>query len=141
MPVVVFLFLFKQKTAYELRISDWSSDVCSSDLDRSDPAHGKLALFRLDPDTARLEALGKIPVLAGEAYGLCLYRAADALYAFLVMKDGTIGQIALDLEGTTPQGRLVRTLRLASQAEGCVADDRTGRPYVDRKSTRLHSSH
>src|SRR3546814_10585727 len=25
-------FLFKQKTAYELRISDWSSDVCSSDL-------------------------------------------------------------------------------------------------------------
>src|SRR3546814_2416583 len=26
------LFFFKQKTAYELRISDWSSDVCSSDL-------------------------------------------------------------------------------------------------------------
>src|SRR3546814_8704759 len=28
------LFFFKQKTAYEMRISDWSSDVCSSDLDR-----------------------------------------------------------------------------------------------------------
>src|SRR3546814_11456292 len=28
----VFFFFFKQKTAYELRISDWSSDVCSSDL-------------------------------------------------------------------------------------------------------------
>src|SRR3546814_9158059 len=27
-----FCFCFKQKTAYELRISDWSSDVCSSDL-------------------------------------------------------------------------------------------------------------
>src|SRR3546814_4076068 len=27
-------FFFKQKTAYELRISDWSSDVCSSDLPR-----------------------------------------------------------------------------------------------------------
>src|SRR3546814_20097955 len=27
-----FFFLFKQKTAYEMRISDWSSDVCSSDL-------------------------------------------------------------------------------------------------------------
>src|SRR3546814_5967106 len=26
------LFFFKQKTAYEMRISDWSSDVCSSDL-------------------------------------------------------------------------------------------------------------
>src|SRR3546814_6598401 len=43
------LFFFKQKTAYEMRISDWSSDVCSSDLDHakpekklardSDPAH------------------------------------------------------------------------------------------------------
>src|SRR3546814_9136492 len=31
---------FKQKTAYEMRISDWSSDVCSSDLE------GVLALFR-----------------------------------------------------------------------------------------------
>src|SRR3546814_4184697 len=29
----VSFFFFKQKTAYEMRISDWSSDVCSSDLD------------------------------------------------------------------------------------------------------------
>src|SRR3546814_3814725 len=29
---------FKQKTAYELRISDWSSDVCSSDLDEGESA-------------------------------------------------------------------------------------------------------
>src|SRR3546814_19859704 len=28
------MLFFKQKTAYEMRISDWSSDVCSSDLDR-----------------------------------------------------------------------------------------------------------
>src|SRR3546814_14727874 len=31
----ILLFFFKQKTAYEMRISDWSSDVCSSDLGRS----------------------------------------------------------------------------------------------------------
>src|SRR3546814_1672772 len=31
------LFLFKQKTAYEMRISDWSSDVCSSDLAAASP--------------------------------------------------------------------------------------------------------
>src|SRR3546814_14339040 len=30
--VSYFFFFFKQKTAYEMRISDWSSDVCSSDL-------------------------------------------------------------------------------------------------------------
>src|SRR3546814_9843540 len=28
----MWIFFFKQKTAYEMRISDWSSDVCSSDL-------------------------------------------------------------------------------------------------------------
>src|SRR3546814_5121505 len=33
---VFVFFFFKQKTAYEMRISDWSSDVCSSDLDRSE---------------------------------------------------------------------------------------------------------
>src|SRR3546814_2249079 len=32
-------FFFKQKTAYEMRISDWSSDVCSSDLTRRRQAH------------------------------------------------------------------------------------------------------
>src|SRR3546814_16374447 len=31
-----YVFFFKQKTAYEMRISDWSSDVCSSDLDVRD---------------------------------------------------------------------------------------------------------
>src|SRR3546814_8112592 len=30
--VLIVFFFFKQKTAYEMRISDWSSDVCSSDL-------------------------------------------------------------------------------------------------------------
>src|SRR3546814_3448566 len=33
-------FVFKQKTAYELRISDWSSDVCSSDLSRRERGPG-----------------------------------------------------------------------------------------------------
>src|SRR3546814_2382452 len=31
-------FFYKKKTAYEMRISDWSSDVCSSDLPAADPA-------------------------------------------------------------------------------------------------------
>src|SRR3546814_10251141 len=42
--VCVVFFFFKQKTAYEMRISDWSSDVCSADLDGGDAdgpaAHG-----------------------------------------------------------------------------------------------------
>src|SRR3546814_2305777 len=35
-----YFFFFKQKTAYEMRISDWSSDVCSSDLDCYSTAKG-----------------------------------------------------------------------------------------------------
>src|SRR3546814_8420946 len=38
------LFFFKQKTAYEMRISDWSSDVCSSDLHCS----GECGKWRID---------------------------------------------------------------------------------------------
>src|SRR3546814_14163493 len=37
------MFYFKQKTAYEMRIGDWSSDVCSSDLDDAVPADGGAA--------------------------------------------------------------------------------------------------
>src|SRR3546814_3626770 len=41
----IFVFFFKQKTAYEMRISDWSSDVCSSDLYRRGRCcrHGRTA--------------------------------------------------------------------------------------------------
>src|SRR3546814_5717772 len=39
-------FFFKQKTAYEMRISDWSSDVCSSDLALEQAIHAR----RPDPD-------------------------------------------------------------------------------------------
>src|SRR3546814_13746279 len=41
------LFFFKQKTAYEMRISDWSSDVCSSDL-AAQLAHRHVTRFLLD---------------------------------------------------------------------------------------------
>src|SRR3546814_7427316 len=45
------LFFFKQKTAYEMRISDWSSDVCSSDLEYITQTFG----FEEMPDAVDLE--------------------------------------------------------------------------------------
>src|SRR3546814_6040600 len=44
-------FFFKQKTAYEMRISDWSSDVCSSDLPQSGVSTMKLAAEIVIVDT------------------------------------------------------------------------------------------
>src|SRR3546814_3569670 len=52
--ISLFFFFFKQKTAYEMRISDWSSDVCSSDLglaelkqEYGDPQQRFLKLFEM----------------------------------------------------------------------------------------------
>src|SRR3546814_3473690 len=54
------LFFFKQKTAYEMRISDWSSDVCSSDL--LPPREGEtLRAHGIDP--AQIAATGADMVL------------------------------------------------------------------------------
>src|SRR3546814_17635657 len=50
---LLFFFFFKQKTAYEMRISDWSSDVCSSDLH---PQIDVVALLALDHLADRLAA-------------------------------------------------------------------------------------
>src|SRR3546814_15065433 len=63
---VLFFFFFKQKTAYEMRISDWSSDVCSSDLrveariaaftvDRAGVGDRRRAVFDMDARFASLD--------------------------------------------------------------------------------------
>ncbi len=96
--------------------------------DRSDDANAHIALFRLDTATARLMPLGRVPAGVGEAYGMCLWATPGALTAFVVIKDGTIRQVELDV--ATGSGRIVRSMKLATQSEGCVVDPRTARLYV-----------
>src|SRR3546814_4979295 len=69
MILVFCFFVFKQKTAYEMRISDWSSDVCSSDL-----AALELQLYlqlaepgeaRVDLDNVVVEPVDEIAALGG----------------------------------------------------------------------------
>lgn len=98
--------------------------------DRTDKTQAMLALYRLDTVAAKLVPLARLPVGPGEAYGVCLYAEGRSLYAFNVLKDGTIHQQAIDLSGTVPSGKVVRTMKLATQSEGCVADERTHRLYV-----------
>src|SRR3546814_4723300 len=69
--VIVCFFFFKQKTAYEMRISDWSSDVCSSDLARASTMpklfwsweemlpHNKNGFFPYTPGTNLLYGLAE----------------------------------------------------------------------------------
>src|SRR3546814_10849220 len=60
--IVSFFFFFKQKTEYDMRISDWISDLCSSDLrvavrERDIAAHG-VDLVCVDAGHDRLHAFG-----------------------------------------------------------------------------------
>src|SRR3546814_6713657 len=56
----MFCFFFKQKAAYEMRISDWSSDVCSSDLfiTNQQQAMPAIAPRRMAPNGPELPAAG-----------------------------------------------------------------------------------
>src|SRR3546814_1327166 len=82
---VISVFFFKQKTAYEMRISDWSSDVCSSDL--SEPHHCTLQLFEsANLDLAHAFAADAID-LAQFFQGFGIFRQAafgqNMLFAFV----------------------------------------------------------
>src|SRR3546814_15165669 len=88
----VLVFFFKQKTAYEMRISDWSSDVCSSDLIVQQTATsdvgqtldgiamlGQRSQNRFDVNTGRLHdhvfQRTATPLLAGTRLGVGEYLA------------------------------------------------------------------
>ncbi len=113
--------------------------VIAAASDRADVDVAHVALFALDTAAARLVPLGRFPVGPGEAYGMCLWtRARDhALFGFVVLKDGRIDQVAIDVSGTVPKVTTVRSMKLASQAEGCVVDDRTGLLYVAEEDVGL----
>lgn len=107
--------------------------------DRRDEANAAAALFTLDTDARKLVPLANLPVGPGEAYGMCLWqRKSDGqVYAFLVLKDGRIDQVELNLTGIVPSGKVVRSMRLDTQSEGCVVDDRTGLLYAAEEDVGL----
>src|SRR3546814_1051877 len=105
-------FFFKQKTAYEMRISDWSSDVCSSDLRRALRDFRQIAQHRFRiADAAAATYFGRRRALAED---LCL----------------------------RDQRQLVR-IEAKAFLQWCQRDAETlaVADEVDRKSTRLNSSH
>src|SRR3546814_9537295 len=109
-----FLFFFKQKTAVEMRISDWSSDVCSSDLivavsarDRHKDRGIDLSPYRWEDDMGALVA-------------------ADDVDVVVEMVGGADGPALTLARQTLAAGKALVTANKA---------------MLDRKSTRLNSSH
>src|SRR3546814_2612270 len=102
---------FKQKTAFEVRISDWSADVCSSDLEQLQQS-GLRKLRRA---------------------------AADAALALVDLLQQAQRDLVERFDRDGPAGQVLRQL-----AEGLLERDGVldhALPVVDRKSTRLNSSH
>src|SRR3546814_4183189 len=113
-------FFFKQKTAYEMRISDWSSDVCSSDL---------LRLWRV------VEV-----VEAVEDY----FKQVDLAAGQKLQKDAKLGDFIVDPLPAVDLGRIdAQSAKQVIFQKVREADrERQFEEYKeDRKSTRLNSSH
>src|SRR3546814_8943568 len=133
-----FCFFFKQKTADEMRISDWSSDVCSSDLVSGvfHSAHQFLADDQLlDLRSAFVNA--EDTHIAEEALDRGLAHIAGAAMDL----DRPVGDPAHHLGAEHLRARGLERHALARVvAPRDVAQHALGR-IEDRKSTRLNSSH
>ncbi len=112
---------------------DVRGDVVAA-TNRSDDT---VVVYRIGAATRELVPAGRFD--AGlEVYGMCLYLGSDGvLYAFANSKTGEIAQLAIDLSGPTATGRLVRTLSVPTQPEGCVADDALDILYVGEEDVGI----
>src|SRR3546814_4293074 len=115
----LYVFFFKQKTAYEMRISDWSSDVCSSDL------HGQIPAQRIRPCISL--------ALQGRAAGRGM--AGQPLICR--------GEARVDARERAAVGLIQPGGRGVAARFGQCEQVLVHRPKPDgeRKSTRLNSSH
>src|SRR3546814_17130931 len=104
----VFVLFFKHKTAYEMRISDWSSDVCSSDLPsprlqgRASPWQG-LRDLQEQPALQGAPALRHLPALPGSACVLHVKGRRNA--AFCRLPPGVPASASVSRPGVPPRPR------------------------------------
>ncbi len=94
--------------------------------DRNDPKQSKIALFVLNPANARLTPIGAVASGPGEGYGICIKQptAPGMLEIFAVLKAGTVNHIEVDISTAAVTGKIIRSMKMPTQTEGCVIDSR-----------------
>src|SRR3546814_9682766 len=128
--MVQYVFFFKQKTAYEVRISDWSSDVCSSDLRLPYDVVFVLNRYFTAMGTAVEQAGGRIDKFIG-----------DGVMALFGIEQGVEQGSRNALAAARHMAQSLEELN-RSLAHDLPAPLRIGIGlHRDRKSTRLNSSH
>jgi 3-phytase len=96
-----------------------------------------VAVFGIDGGGAVAE-LVRIPTTLDKIYGICLYRPPQGgLETFVNDADGRYQQIRIERSGASYSGKVVREFRVATQPEGCVADDANGRLFVGEERKGL----
>ncbi|MGX6646735.1 phytase [Maricaulaceae bacterium MS644] len=99
----------------------------------SDRTNIALSVFFIDPDAGEVAPApgGVLPLYFDDPYGLCLYQASDALYAFVTEDDtGRLSQQRLTFEDGAMRAEEVRAFTLGTITEGCDVDDETGTLYI-----------
>jgi len=96
-----------------------------------------MVLFAIDARGEVSEA-ARLPTGLGDIYGTCVLRNAEGgLDAFVNDKDGRYEHYRITRSGGRFGARLARSFRLASQPEGCVADERSGLLFVGEERRGL----
>lgn len=100
--------------------------------------HNSLSVFSIDRATGTVQAAGEIATPVTDIYGLCLFKAPSGeIYSFANDKDGTFVQHRLYAKGDKVEGELVRQFKVATQPEGCVADDRNQRLFIGEEDVAV----
>ncbi|MFJ4142817.1 phytase [Pseudomonas sp. NPDC089734] len=90
-----------------------------------------LSLFSIDRRSGELREAGEIATPLAQIYGICLFQPASGeIYAFANDKDGRFLQYRITAPGGKARGELVRSFKVDSQPEGCVADDQRQRLFL-----------
>src|SRR3546814_3631129 len=145
---LIIFFFFKQKTAYEMRISDWSSDVCSSDL--AEFQKGKPRLLNIFaswcvPCAAEAPQLAVLKEAGVAIDGIAIRDSREDLDRFLARWGNPYARIGSDVDSSVQiaLGSSGVPETFVIDGKGMIVYQHIGaiRKEQDRKSTRLNSSH
>ncbi len=97
-----------------------------------------LSVFSIDRQSRLFELVATISTPLQDIYGLCMYQDSNGLmYTFANDSNGTFLQYALSADGSSVTGELVREFKVATQPEGCVADDQLGQLFIGEEDVGI----
>lgn len=107
--------------------------------DRSELATAHILLAVLNPQSGALTQLDRIPVGAGEGYGLCMGGATPdgGVTIYSAPKEGTIYATTLSFAGTALVHKTTILTTVPSQPEGCVFDGRSNTLYIGEEAAGI----